>query len=367
MGIKSSTKDIRNAKKILDNNTNIKKNNNKNITKKKKEIKADELSMADKIAHFLMIMGKDFTSTVFSKSNPKFVHDLTKRIIRAEPLKKKEMLVILEEFNYIIESNQYIMDGGIEYAKNILTQAFGPSESKKILDKLLKSMGQNNYFSFLDKIKPQQLAEFIDSENPQTIAIILSHMDPTSAAEVLENLNGDKKIETAIRMANLKDVSPNIIKKISFLLEQKLDLLSSSKIEIGGTRAVAEIFNRMGSNSKPTIDMIEVFDSDLAKEIKDNMFTFDDIIRIEQDSMAVLKNNIEDKDILVKAIKNVDEELQNKFLDAMSEGERALFKEEMEYLTKIRIKEVEKAQAHIVEIAQKLIEQELIFIEMDED
>jgi len=326
----------------------------------------DSLQLIEKIAHFLMIMGNDFASNVFSKLPGKIVNQITKKMIEAQPLKKIDMLHILEEFNYIIQSNQYIIDGGIEYAKDILSKAFGPNESKRILEKLLKSMGKNNYFSFLSKVKPQQLAEFIDSENPQTIAIILSHMEPAAAAETLENLDANQKIETSIRMANLKDVSPNIIKNIARLLEQKLELLSSNKVEIGGTRTVAEIFNRMGSNAKETIDMIEVFDNELAKKIKEKMFTFEDIIKIEQDSMIVLKNAIEDKDLLARAIKNADEELQNKFLDSMSQGEKDTFIEEMNYINKLRLKEVEKAQSFIVETAQKMIEQELIYLELED-
>lgn len=334
-------------------------------TSAKKDV-AGEFTMTEKVAHFLMMMGNDFTSHIFTHLPQKVYNTITKTMIEARPITKKEMLTILEEFNYIIQSNQFIIDGGIEYAKDVLSRAFGPAESKKILDKLLKSMGKQNSFSFLSKIKPQQLAEFIESENPQTIAIILSHMEPAAAAETLENLDENKKIETTIRMANLKDVSPNIIKNISTLLEQKLDLLSSSKVEIGGTRAVAEIFNRMGSGAKETIDMIEVFDNDLAKEIKEKMFTFEDIIKIEAEGMAILKNEIEDRDTLAKAIKNSNNELRNKFLDVMSQGEKDDFLEEMEYLNKIRLKEVEKAQSSIVEIAQKLLENEIIFLELDD-
>jgi flagellar motor switch protein FliG len=329
-------------------------------------ISLDSLDIIDKISHFLMLMGNDFASNVFTKLPQKLVTVITKRMIEAKPLKKLEMLKILEEFNYIILSNQYIIDGGIEHAKDILSRAFGPNESKKILEKLLKSMGKNNYFAFLTKIKSQQLADFIENENAQTIAIILSHMEPAQAAETLEALDANKKIEISIRMANLKDVSPNIIKNIAELLEQKLELLSSNKIEIGGTRTVAEIFNRMGSSAKDTIDMIEVFDSELAQSIKEKMFTFEDIIKIEQESMIIVKNAIEDKNTIAKAIKNVDETLQNKFLDAMSDGEKEDFLEEMSYINRIRIKEVEMAQAEIVEAAQRLLESDAIFLDLDD-
>jgi len=329
-------------------------------------ISLDSLDIIDKIAHFLMLMGNDFASNVFTKLPQKLITVITKRMIEAKPLKKIEMLKILEEFNYIILSNQYIIDGGIEHAKDILSRAFGPNESKKILEKLLKSMGQNNYFAFLSKIKPQQLAEFIDNENFQTIAIILSHMEPARAAETLEELDANMKLEVSVRMANLQDVSPNIIKNIANLLEQKLELLSSNKVEIGGTRTVAEMFNRMGSSAKDTIDMMELYDSELAQSIKEKMFTFEDIIKIETEGMIVLKNTIEDKLTIAKAIKNVDEELQNKFLDAMSEGEKDEFLEEMSYINRLRLKEVEQSQAEIVDNAQKLLEAEAIFLDLDD-
>lgn len=345
--------DIMNAEEILKDSSSVPRTDK-------------SFTMVDKIAYFLMQMGSEFTAEVMLFLPQETIGVISEKMMQLQALTKKEALAVLEEFNYLIQSNQYIMTGGFDYAKDVLDKAFGQKESKKILDRLLKTMNKHQSFNFLGKIKPQQLAEFIQGEHPQTIAIVLSHMESGPAAETLGFLNEDRKIEVAIRMANLKDVSPSIIQKISKLLEARLDLLTSSKVELGGVRSVAEIFNRMGSKAKETLELIEMFDDELARDIKDKMFTFEDIIKIEDDGMMLLKERL-DKDLLGKAIKTATEDLQNKFLDVMSETEKLIFLEEMEYLGKLRMKEVDKAQSEIVNIAQKMLEEEEIFMEIEDE
>jgi len=201
----------------------------------------DELSMAEKIAILLIQLGEDLTAQIFSYMDVEAITEISKYIATAKAIDKAIAAAVLEEFYVIFQSNQYIASGGLEYAKEILYKALGPEEAKKVLDKLAKSLQSEQTFGFLQKVKPQQLADFIVNEHPQTIALILAHMDPTSAAETLSYFPDEIRAEVLIRMSNLGDISPQVIKKVSAILETKLEALTGYKVEIGGVRFVAEI------------------------------------------------------------------------------------------------------------------------------
>ena len=182
------------------------------------------------------------------------ITEISKHIANNRSVERAIALAVLEEFYAIIQSNQYLSSGGLEYAREILYKALGPEEAKKVLDRLSKTMANTQNFSYLSKIKPQQLADFIVNEHPQTIALILAHMDATAAAETIGYFSDDMRAEVAMRMAKLGDISPSIIKRVSAVLEPKLESLASYKVEVGGPRAVADIFNRLGAKaSKGTL------------------------------------------------------------------------------------------------------------------
>ncbi|MEF3191385.1 MAG: flagellar motor switch protein FliG, partial [Campylobacterales bacterium] len=238
----------------------------------------DDLSMAEKIAILLLQMGEDITAHIFSFMDTESITEISKHLALYTTVDRQIAAAVLEEFYTILQTNTYIATGGLEYAKEILYKALGPEEAKKILDKLTKSMQTGQNFAYLSKIKPQQLSEFIINEHPQTIALILAHMDASAAAETLSRFPDDLRAEVAMRMANLGDISPSIIKKVSTILENKLESLTTYKVEVGGPRAVADIFNRLGQKAaQATLAYIEQVDEQLATSIKDMMFTFEDI------------------------------------------------------------------------------------------
>jgi len=333
----------------------------------KQQAYIDELSMAEKIAILLIQLGEDITAQLFTYMDVEAITEISKYIATAGAVDKVIASAILEEFYVIFQSNQYISSGGMEYAKEILYKALGPEEAKKVLDRLAKSLQSEQNFGFLQKVKPEQLADFIIHEHPQTIALILAHMDPTSAAETLSYFNDDLRAEVLIRMANLGDISPAIIKRVSAILESKLEALTTYKVEVGGTRFVAEIFNRLGQKSaKSTLAYIEQVNDNLANQIKDMMFTFDDIIKLDKTAiMEILKEA--DKNDLMIALKGANEELKQKFLDNMSQRAADAFLEELQFLGPVKVKEVEAAQRKIIEIVQKLAEEGKISIGAEEE
>lgn len=317
----------------------------------------DEMSMTQKIAILLVQLGEDVTSALFSKMSIQAITEISKHIANNNSIEKNIGAAVLEEFYAIVQSNQYLNTGGMEYAREILYKALGPDEAKKVLERLSKTMQSSQNFAFLAKIKPQQLADFIITEHPQTVALILAHMDPSAAAETLYIFPDELRAEVAMRMAKLGDISPSIIKRVSAVLESKLEALATYKVEVGGPRSVADVFNRLGTKvSKATLSQIEQLDQELASSIKEMMFTFEDIVDLDGAGIREILKSA-DKNDLMLALKNAAEELKEKFFANMSQRAKDAFIEELQFLGAVKMKEVEAAQRRIVDVVQALAEQ----------
>lgn len=317
----------------------------------------EEMSMSQKVAILLVQLGEDVTSTLFSRMNVESITEISKYIANNRAIEKNIGAAVLEEFYAIVQSNQYLNTGGLEYAREILYKALGPDEAKKVLERLSKSMQNTQNFAYLSKIKPQQLSDFIMTEHPQTIALILAHMDPSAAAETLYIFPDDLRAEVAMRMAKLGDISPSIIKRVSAVLESKLEALATYKVEVGGPRSVADVFNRLGAKvSKATLAQIEQLDQELASSIKEMMFTFEDIVDLDANSIREILKSV-DKNDLMLALKSSADELKEKFYANMSQRAKDAFIEEMQFLGAVKVKEVEAAQRKIVDAVQALAEQ----------
>lgn len=316
----------------------------------------DEMSMAEKIAILLLQIGEDNTAAIFSNMNIEAITEVSKFIAGGKTIDRSVATTVLEEFHAIFQSGQFLTSGGMEYARELLYRTLGPDEAKKVLDKLSKSMQNTQNFSYLSKIKPQQLSDFIQHEHPQTIALILAHMDATEAADTLQYFSDDLRSEVAMRMARLGDISPSVIKRVSAVLESKLESLASYKVEVGGPRAVADVFNRLGAkSSKATLATIEQVDEELATLIKDMMFTFEDMVSLDKHAITETLKAVDKADLMM-ALKSSPEELKEKFFSAMSERARAAFEEEMQFLGAVKMKDVESAQRRIVEVVNGLAE-----------
>lgn len=316
----------------------------------------DEMSMAEKVAILLLQIGEDSTAAVFSNMSVDAITDVSKYIAMNKSVEKSVATAVLEEFYAILQSGQFITSGGLEYARELLYRTLGPEEAKKVLEKLSRSMQESQNFAYLSKIKPQQLSDFIINEHPQTIALILAHMDPSEAADTLQYFPDDLRSEVSMRMAKLGDISPSVIKRVSAVLESKLESLASYKVEVGGPRAVADIFNRLGAKaSKETLAKIEERDEEMSNLIKEMMFTFEDIAKIDKGAIAEILKSVEKQDLML-SLKSAPDELKQKFFSAMSERAREAFDEEMQFMGAVKMKDVEGAQRRIVEVVNGLAE-----------
>ena len=271
--------------------------------------------------------------------------------------------LVLAEFHQMMVANRFVTQGGIEYAQKLLESALGPERALEILTKLQSSL-QEIPFEFLKRADPSQVVSFIQDEHPQTIALILAHLDPGVAAVVLSALPQGVRPEVLMRIANMDRTPPEIVREVERVLERKMaSVFSQGFTFAGGVKEVAEILNRIErATEKSIMSELEERDPELADEIARLMFTFDDLIYVDDSGIQKALREIEQKDLAL-ALKSSSEEVSEKVFRNMSERAREMIKEEMEYMGPVRLRQVEEAQQKIVSAIRRLEETGEIVIE----
>lgn len=309
-----------------------------------------------KAALLSVLLGDAVCSEIFKELEDDEIHIISREVARIGSINSEEAESILEEFYQMTLASEYVHKGGLDYARKVLVNAFGPEHAKKLLDRLMKALGtEGASFDALQKADPQQLAKFIHSEHPQTIALVLSHLNHSQAAGLLQSLPQEMRADVALRMANLDQISPEIISKIAAIIGQKLKSLGElSRESYGGVRAVAEIFNRLDTgSSKDILDAIEHEDPNLVETIRHLMFVFEDLLMMDQGAVKEVLGRI-DRKLLTVALKGTSDQLKQHFLQNMSARGAEMMKEDMDALGPIKIKEVESAQQQIIAIVRQL-------------
>jgi len=317
---------------------------------------SNTMPMLDKIAHFLIMMGEDATVKIFQHLPSAVIEQISQKIVTIKSIDKDVGIDILDEFYVITQSQNYLSKGGYDYAKEILHKSLNSAEANKILDRLARVSKKGQAFQYIDKVSPKQLAEFIKDESPQTVAIVLAHMDASSSAETLNTFTDEKKVLIAMHLATIKDISPDIVNTISKVLEEKLDVFATSSLNIGGTKTVADMLNRVGANiSKDILTTMLEKDKELTDEIKSNMFVFEDLSTLEDEGIQKILQNV-DVGVIALALKSASDELKDAVINNMSQRVQASFQEEFEMLTKVKVKDVEEAQRKVLDETQKLLD-----------
>lgn len=320
------------------------------------ETAAPPMSGLRKAAILMVILGDQLSAEILKQLDEEEVQTIGREVARITSITSDNAENVLEEFYQMTVAHDYMLKGGIDYARKILMNAFGPEHAKKMLDRLMKTLGSETAsFDTLQKADPQQLAKFIHHEHPQTIALILSHLNPSQAAGLLISLPPELRADVALRMANLDQISPEIISKIAGIIGQKLKALGElSRESYGGVRAVSEMFNRLDSGtSKEILEVIEQTDPSLVETIRHLMFVFEDLLLVDQSAIKEVLSKV-DRKILTVALKGTSDQLKNHFLQAMSQRGAEMLKEDMDALGPIKIKEVEAAQQQIIAIVRQL-------------
>jgi len=314
------------------------------------------LSGIRKAATLLVTLGDQASAEILKQFDEEEIQAVSREVARMGSITAEQAESVLEEFYQMTLAHEYMLKGGLDYARKLLINAFGPEHARKLLDRVVKALGSEMAtFDELQKADPQQLAKFVHAEHPQTVALILSHLNPSQAAALLISLPPEMRSDVALRMASLDQISPEIIQKIAGIIGQKLKALGElSRESYGGVRAVAEMFNRLDSaTSKEILDKIEQQDSGLVETIRHLMFVFEDMLLIDQSGIKEVLARV-DRKLLTVALKGTSDELKRHFLECMSHRGAEMLQEDMEALGPVKIKEVEAAQQQIIAIVRQL-------------
>lgn len=317
------------------------------------------MSMLEKIARFFVLIGEDSTVKIFQYLDKDYVEQISTAITQIQSINKDVSLAILEEFHLYTRTKGFISSGGYDFAKEILYKSIGQDAAEEVLEKLSRMKLANQAFSYLDGVNPKQLSDFIKDESPHTIAVILAHMDPSKSADVLMELDEEIRVKVSIQIATIKDVSPDVVRTISAVLEKKLESLLSSIVDVGGVKVVADMLNKMGPKAVDILKNINGIDTSLATRIKDNMFVFEDLLNLDSEYIMKIIQSVEPADVVV-AMKNTTQEQIEKVTGAMSQRVKDRFYEESEMLTKVKIKDIEAAQRRMLAVAQKMMDDGVI-------
>lgn len=317
------------------------------------------MSMLEKIARFFVLIGEDSTVKIFQFLDKSYVEQISTAITQIQSINKEVSLAILEEFHLYTRTKGFISSGGYDFAKDILYKSIGQEAAEEVLEKLSRMKLANQAFSYLDSVNPKQLSDFIKDESPHTIAVILAHMDPSKSADVLMELDEEIRVKVSIQIATIKDVSPDVVRTISAVLERKLESLLSSIVDVGGVKVVADMLNKMGPKAVDILKNINGIDTSLATRIKDNMFVFEDLLNLDSEYIMKIIQSVESADVVV-AMKNTTQEQIEKVTGAMSQRVKDRFYEESEMLTKVKIKDIEAAQRRMLSVAQKMMDDGII-------
>ncbi len=282
------------------------------------------------------------------------IEDLTLEIANTKSVTPQVKEKVINEFYEVCLAQQYIAEGGIGYAKELLEKALGADKAMDVIGKLTASL-QVKPFEFVKKTDASQLLNFIQDEHPQTIALILSYLSAGQAATILGALIPEKQAEVARRIATMDRTSPDVIKEVERVLESKLSsLVNQDYTIIGGVDAVVEILNTVDRGTeKHIMETLEVEEPELADEIRKKMFVFEDILLLDDRAIQRVLRDVDNNDLAI-ACKGSTEEVQNAIFSNMSKRLAEMIREDMEFMGPVRMKDVEEAQQKIVNIIRKL-------------
>ncbi|MFS0763160.1 flagellar motor switch protein FliG [Peribacillus phoenicis] len=314
------------------------------------------LTGKQKAAILLISLGPDVSASVYKHLSEEEIERLTLEISGVRKVDSQDKEEILEEFHNIALAQDYISQGGIGYAKQVLEKALGTDQATAIINRLTSSL-QVRPFDFARKADPGQILNFIQNEHPQTIALILSYLDPTQAGQILSELPQEVQADIARRIALMDSTSPEIINEVEQILERKLSAtVTQDYTQTGGVEAVVDVLNGVDRSTERTIlDALEIQDPELAEEIKKRMFVFEDIVTLDGRAIQRVVRESDNEDLKL-SLKVASDEVKEIVFRNMSKRMAETFQEEMEYMGPVRLRDVEEAQSRIVAVIRRLEE-----------
>lgn len=313
-----------------------------------------DISGVQKAAILLIVLGPERSSQIFKHLKDDEIEQLTLEIANTKSIPADLKDEVIDEFYEVCLAQQYISEGGIAYAKELLDKALGEDRARDVISRLTASL-QVRPFEFVRKADASQLLNFIQEEHPQTIALILSYLPPSQAAAVVSALAPEKQADVARRIAIMDRTSPDVIKEVEKVLEKKLaSLVNQDYTVVGGVDSIVNILNTVDrSTEKHIMETLEIEDPELADEIRRKMFVFEDILVLDNRSIQTVLREVDNNELAI-ALKNANEDVQRVIFDNLSSRLATMIKEDMEFMGPVRLKDVEDAQQKIVNIIRKL-------------
>lgn len=314
----------------------------------------EKITGLQKAAILLIALGPERSALIFKHLKEEEIEELTLEIANTRSVTPQLKEEVIEEFYQVCLAQQYIAEGGIGYAKELLEKALGSDRAMDVISKLTASL-QVKPFEFVRKTDASQLLNFIQDEHPQTIALIMSYLSPAQSSLILSSLPPERQADVAKRIAVMDRTSPDVIKEVEKVLESKLStLVNQDYTIIGGVDAVVEILNTVDRGTeKHIMETLEIEEPELTDEIRKKMFVFEDILLLDDRAIQRVLRDVDNNDLAI-ALKGSNEQVQNAIFNNMSKRLAVMIKEDMEFMGPVRMKDVEEAQQKIVNIIRKL-------------
>jgi len=310
----------------------------------------------EKAAILLIALGPQKSAEIFKHLNEDEIEELTLQIANMRMVSPEEKKMVIEEFYQLCLAQEYISEGGINYAKEVLERALGSEKAREIISKLTSSLHVRP-FEFIRKADPNQLLNYIQNEHPQTIALILSYLSPSQAGQILSSLPLEKQSDVIRRIAIMDRTSPEVIREIEAILESKFsNIIIQDYTTTGGIQSAVDILNAVDRGTeKHILEELDVKDAELSEEIRRRMFVFEDIIILDNRSIQRIIREIDNSQWAI-ALKGASEEVKEVIFSNMSKRLAEMIKEDIEFMGPVRIRDIEDAQQNIVNVIRKLEE-----------
>jgi flagellar motor switch protein FliG len=309
-----------------------------------------------KAAILLVLLGDDVASQIYRNLPEQELEDLTQEIAELKYIDPPTALMVLQEYHNLAVTQDYLAQGGTDYAQKLLVKAFGEEGARQLMNQVTRvAVAKSSKLESLQKADPLQLAKFLEKEHPQTIALILAHLDAKQASTLLMRFPEALRSEAIKRLAQLRQFSPEIAQRVAVSLHKRLEALGEQhRRAYAGFQGVAEVLNRLDPTSAKTIlETLEKEDPKLALNIRNLMFTFQDLLSVPENGIRELLGQL-DKKTLATALRGATEELKAYIFKSMSSRAVEMLKEDMEVQGPVRAREIIKAQQEAIAVARKL-------------
>ena len=317
----------------------------------------EEVNGIQKAAMLMVALNVEAASAILKHIDPADVENLSAEISKVKNISSRTADIVIEEFYNMVTAREYVLEGGLDYAQAILEKSYGSNKAFEIIEKI-KRLTTLKGFDVLKKAEPAQLINFLNKEHPQTMALILSQLSPDQTANALKELPDELRLDVAHRIATLGKIAPQTLKQIEHVVDEIAGASMSQSVgKLGGAKCLAAILNRTNvTMAKEILDKLENLDPETGYEVKRLMFIFDEIINFNDKDIQKIFREVDRKDLAL-ALKTVEDKLRDKIFKNMSERAADLLKEELQYMGMVKLKEVESAQARIIDVIKALEEQ----------